>query len=361
MDLLINIKEQTKKRVASIAIVLLSVGLLAGCNGQAVQKEAPEAFEASGFAMGTIISQRVFGADGQAAIDETTEKLNSLEALLTFNAPGGDVNKLNENAGKQSVNLDTETLTIINKSLEVAKLSGGAFDVTIGPIVKSWGIGSAGERIPSDAELQKLLPLVNYQDLIIEGNTGYLKNEGQEVDLGGIAKGYAGDVAVEIYKKHGIESAFINLGGNVVTMGSKPDGSPWRVGVRNPRPSSAENGELVGMVEVIDKAVVTAGDDQRFFEEGGIRYHHILNPHTGYPAQSDLMSVTLITDSSLEADALDTAAFILGLERGRAMLEQYGGVEAIFITTDKKIYVTKGIKDSFEFNDASKEYEYVKE
>lgn len=353
-------KERGRKKLSFVAVALITLGLLTACNGKPVQPGEVKKFESTDIAMGTVISQRVFGDNGQAAIDAALEKIKSLEALLTFNAPGGDVNKLNDYAGKQSVELQPETLLVLKESQEVAELSGGAFDVTVGPIVKSWGIGTDNARIPSDAELKELLPLVNYKNLLIEGNTAYLKQAGQMVDLGGIAKGYAGDAAIAVYKKQGITSAFINLGGNVVTLGTKPDGSSWTVGVRNPRPAGDED-QIVGMITVADKAVVTAGDDQRYFEVDGVRYHHILNPHTGYPAQSDLMSVTLVTDSSLLADALDTAVYILGLEKGREMLENYGGVEAVFITRDKKIYVTDGLKDSFEFYDESKEYEFVKD
>lgn len=360
LELLFDKKKRGRKKLSSVAVALITLGLLTACNGKPVQQEEVKKFESTDIAMGTVISQRVFGDNGQAAIDAALEKIKSLEALLTFNAPGGDVNKLNDYAGKQSVELQPETLLVLKESQEVAELSGGAFDVTVGPIVKSWGIGTDNARIPSETELKELLPLVNYKNLLIEGNTAYLKQAGQMVDLGGIAKGYAGDAALEVYKKQGITSAFINLGGNVVTLGTKPDGSSWTVGVRNPRPAGEED-QIVGMITVADKAVVTAGDDQRYFEVDGVRYHHILNPHTGYPAQSDLMSVTLVTDSSLLADALDTAVYILGLEKGREMLENYGGVEAVFITRDKKIYVTDGLKDSFEFFDESKEYEFVKD
>lgn len=360
LELLFDKKKCGRKKLSFVAVALITMGLLTACNGKPVQQEEVKKFESTDIAMGTVISQRVFGENGQAAIDAALEKIKSLEALLTFNAPGGDVNKLNDYAGKQSVELQPETLLVLKESQEVAELSGGAFDVTVGPIVKSWGIGTDNARIPSETELKELLPLVNYKNLLIEGNTAYLKQAGQMVDLGGIAKGYAGDAAIEVYKQQGITSAFINLGGNVVTLGTKPDGSSWTVGVRNPRPAGEED-QIVGMITVADKAVVTAGDDQRYFEVDGVRYHHILNPHTGYPAQSDLMSVTLVTDSSLLADALDTAVYILGLEKGREMLEKYGGVEAVFITRDKKIYVTDGLKDSFEFFDESKEYEFVKD
>ncbi|NMA68112.1 MAG: FAD:protein FMN transferase [Desulfitobacterium sp.] len=327
-------------------------------------EEEPQMWNYEDFAMGTVITQKVYGVNVQEIMEEVMEELANLEALLTFNAPGGDVNKLNENAGKNSVELNPHTIAILNKSQEVAEVSGGAFDVTVGPLVKAWGIGTEQPQLLEESDLEELLPLINYRDLIIEGNKAFLKNEGQMVDLGGIAKGYAGDIAAEIYRSHGIDSAFINLGGNVVTIGSKPDGSPWAVGINDPRSPIAEkmsnNRDYhVGAVTVVNKSVVTAGDDQRYFLYEGERFHHILDPHTGYPAQSDLMSVTLITETSLEADALDTAAYILGLEQGMEMLKKYGSVEAVFITKDKKIYVTEGIKEDFHFLDETGEYEYI--
>jgi thiamine biosynthesis lipoprotein len=179
---------------------------------------------------------------------------------------------------------------------------------------------------------------------------------GQSVDLGGIAKGYAGDEAIKIYKKHGIKSAYVNLGGNVVTLGTKPDGTPWRIGIQNPR---AQNGYYLGTVEVTDKAIVTSGDYERYFEADQIRYHHILDPQTGYPADSGLMSATVVTDVSVDADALSTAVFTLGLEKGMAMVKSLKGVEAILVTKDKEIYITEGIKSSFTFTDGSKEFKYV--
>ncbi|HWQ76746.1 MAG TPA: FAD:protein FMN transferase, partial [Syntrophomonas sp.] len=342
---------QSKKNLAIAAIILLTVGIsIAGCSSN---RNKPHA--ANSFAMGTVISQKVYGDQGEEAIAAVEEKIKSMEEMLTFNAPEGDVYQLNKNAGQQQVQLHSETIAIMKKAQEIAVLSNGAFDITIGPLVKTWGIGTKDEHIPAADVLQQLLSLVNYQDLDIGSTAAGLKRAGQMVDLGGIAKGYAGDVAIQIYKQFGIKSAFINIGGNVAALGSKPDGSPWTVGIRNPRPDSGQTQEeqILGYIAVQNQAVTTAGDDQRYFIKDGQRYFHILDPKTGYPAQSGLMSVTLVTDSSFDADALDTAVFILGLERGRELLRQYGGVEAVFITTDKKIYITDGLKDRFKLQDAS--------
>ena len=355
LKLLLIVKKQTRKKLASLLVMIMITGILTACNSKTNQLT-----EDQGFAMGTVISQKVYGANGQAAIDETMKRIKELEGLLTFNLPEGDINNLNKNAGKTKVELNPVTLKVINKAQKVAELSNGAFDITVGPVVKLWGIGTEQERVPTTEEIHKLLPLINYKDLYVDELSGGLKNAGQMVDLGGIAKGYAGDEAIQIYKKNGIKSGFINLGGNVVTMGSKPDGSPWTVGIRNPRPQEGiGEQQLVGTITVTDKAVATAGDDQRFFIQDGKRYHHIIDPHTGYPAQSDLMSVTLVTNSSFDADALDTAVFILGLEKGKELIRQYGGIEAVFITTDKRIYVTEGLKGNFKLHDASNEYKYI--
>ena len=185
-----------------------------------------------------------------------------------------------------------------------------------------------------------------------------LARKGQIVDLGGIAKGYAADQAISIYKKHGITSAYINLGGNVSVLGGKPDGSPWIVGIQNPRQPI---GRYIGTLKIRDKIIVTSGDYERYFIKDNIRYHHILNPKTGYPADSGLISTTIITGLSVDADALSTATFVLGLDKGRKLIESIEGVEAIFITTNKEIFITSGLKNIFTFDDESKEFKYVKE
>lgn len=341
-----------KKLIYSLIILMLLI-FSTSC-GQA------KPFETDSFAMGTVITQEVYGANSQKTSEEVITKIKYLEALMTINAPGGDVNKLNENAGKWYVELNPETVSVLKSTRKISELSGGAFDVTVGPVVKSWGIGTDKPQIPTDATLKKLVSLIGYADVHLDeaSNRASLQRPGQIVDLGGIAKGYAGDVAKEIYKKNGNKSAFINLGGNVVVLGNKPDGSAWSIGIQNPR---SETGEIVGVVHVSDKAVVTSGDYQRYFEKDGKRYSHIMDTHTGYPAESGLMSVTIIASSSIEADGLSTATFVLGLDKGLDLVKRYGQAEAIFITTDKKIYVTKGLQGNFQLKDASNEYTYVKE
>lgn len=346
------------KKIIYLVLILTVTILLTSCS---IGKE--KSFKSDGFALGTIVSQEIYGQNGRQVSDEATAKLKYLEDLMTINAPGGDSNKLNENAGKGYVELNPETISVLKSARKISDLSeGAAFDITVAPVVKAWGIGTDDPQIPSKETLEKLVPLINYRDVHIDevNNKASLAKTGQMIDLGGIAKGYAGDVLREIYQKNGIKSGIINLGGNVVAVGSKPDGSAWSIGIQNPR---SETGEIVGIIQVSDKAVVTSGDYQRYFEKDGKRYCHIIDPHTGYPADSGLMSVTIITSSSIDADGL-AKAFVLGLDKGMDLVEKYnqlyGLADAIFITTDKKIYVTPGLRSNFQLKDESHEYTYIK-
>ncbi len=344
-------------RVKLTVIFLAMLLIFSACGTGAVNISATPS-EAEDFMMGTVISQRVYGADAEAAMKAASARIKEIEALMTINAPGGDINRLNEAAGKDKVVLKPETVNILATAKQYAQISGGAFDVTIGPLVKAWGVFTDNPRVPSADEIERLKKLTDYKTFQVdtENNTAELEMPGQIVDLGGIAKGYAGDEAIKIYKEHGIRSAYINLGGNVVVLGAKPDGKPWRIGIQNPR---ASNGYYIGVVEVTDKTVVTSGDYERFFEKDGVRYHHILDPKTGRPADSGLISATIITDVSMDADALSTAVFVLGLEKGMALVKGLKGVEAILVTKDREIYATGGIRNSFKFTDESKEYKYV--
>jgi FAD:protein FMN transferase len=314
-------------------------------------------FETQGFSMGTVITERVFGKNSEKAAGEVLKRISVLDKMMTINSPGGDINHLNSNAGKDFVKISNESMFVLGVALKYAKLSEGEFDITIGPLVKAWLIGTDNPRIPERSEIDSLLKLTDYNDLILDGNNGKAKllRKGQIVDLGGIAKGYAGDESIKIFRKHGISSAYVNLGGNVVVLGKKPDGSLWNIGIQNPR---SANGSYIGILHLSDMAVVTSGDYERFFEKDGIRYHHILDKRTGYPARSGLISATIVYKSSIDADALSTSVFILGMNEGYKVLKTIKGAEAVFITDKKEIYITNGLKDIFTFSDSTNEFSY---
>jgi len=316
--------------------------------------------DSESFCMGTNIIQRIYSNNAKEIARLAESELKRLESLMSFYLASSEVSILNLEAGQDEVLLSQETFEVIKKSKEYSELFSGTFDITVAPLVKLWGVFSNDERVPLKREIEDILYLINYKDIILndEKNSAKLLNIGQKVDLGAIAKGYAADRIVDIYRKNAVKSGFINIGGNVLTIGNKPDDSPWVIGIQNPFKS---RGEYIGIVKISDETVVTSGDYVRYFEEYGIRYNHILDPRTGYPANSGIISATIIGKGSMEADALSTAIFILGLRDGKELVDKIPGVDAIFITSEKKIYVTKGAKEKFSFIDRSNEFEYMED
>lgn len=314
-----------------------------------------EVFELQSFCMGTIINQKVYGENAKAAAEKVESELKRLEALLSFFINSSEVSKLNNSAGKNAVELSKETIYILEKAKFFSEICNGAFDISIAPLVKQWGIFTDNERIPSQKEIDNALRLVNYKDILINFNSKKVKlaRPQQMIDLGAIAKGYAADIAKKIYRECNIKSAFINIGGNVLVHGNKPDNSAWRIGLQNP---IEERGKCIAVVMISDKSMVTSGDYERNFEKDNVRYHHILDPRTGYPANSGLISTTVITKNSIDADALSTAIFVQGLEEGIKTICKIEDTEAIFITKEKEIYITEGLKDNFLFISEEKEF-----
>jgi len=303
-------------------------------------------YELETFCMGTVISQRIYGEKSEIAAIKVEEEMKRLESLMSFFLESSEISRLNRAAGKQAVELGCESLYVLNRAKYFSEICKGTFDITIGPVAKLWGIFTDHAKVPSEEEINEALSLTGYTDITIDNGLGTVKLEkaGESVDLGAIAKGYTADRAIEIYKQQGIESAFINLGGNVMVLGNKPDGSPWKIGIQNPL---HERGQCLGVVNAVDKTIVTSGDYVRYFEKDNIKYHHILDPRTGYPADSGLMSTTIVSEKSIGADALSTAIFILGLQEGMELINSIKDMEAIFVTKDKKIYVTEGLQKDF--------------
>jgi len=243
---------------------------------------------------------------------------------------------------------------VLETALRYAELTGGAFDPTIGPLVKLWGIGSETQRVPDKAEIAVALELVNYRDLIIDRNSGtaFLRRRGMEIDLGGIAKGYAADEAARIAREGRVKRGIIDLGGNIYALGWRNErGSvPWRIGVQNP---FSNRGESLGMLKVHDTSVVTSGVYERFFvnESDGTRYHHIFSTADGYPADNGLLSVTIVCGRSIDADALSTAVFAMGYERGKVLINSLPNAEAVFVFSDRTVKITEGLSGIFSLID----------
>jgi thiamine biosynthesis lipoprotein len=257
---------------------------------------------------------------------------------------------INRKAGFESVKVRADLIELLETALHYAELSGGAFDPTIGPLVRLWGIGTDSPRVPDEEEIAQALELVNWRDLIIdrEPGTAFLRREGMALDLGAIAKGYAGDEALRIAREDKVKRAVIDLGGNIVTLGGREQKGkttlPWRIGIQNP---SMGRGSYIGIVPVNDMSVVTSGVYERHFESGGKSYHHLLSTANGYPVENGLLSATIVTRSSTAADALSTAVFTLGFERGKAVIDSIPGAEAIFVFNDRSIRITGGLAEIF--------------
>lgn len=288
-------------------------------------------------ALDTFVQIKATGRNGRRAVDEAFAEIARLEELLDRFQPASQVSRLNEQAGLAWVELDGDTRFLLEQGLYYAHLSQGAFDVTVGVLADLWGFGG-DNKVPSPAEIEAALDVTGYPLLALEGDRAFVE-KGVKVDLGGIAKGYTVDKAAAKLRQRGIKHAIINAGGDVYAIGSRPDGKPWRVGVTNPR----EVGGMSLAVYLQDQAIATSGDYQRFFIHEGVRYHHILDPRTGYPARG-LASVSVIAPSAMEADALATAVFVLGREQGMALVDSLPAVEAVLITDVGEILVSKGLE-----------------
>jgi thiamine biosynthesis lipoprotein len=303
--------------------------------------------ESKNFGMSTVMTHRVFGKQAGKVFKAIRAETVRLEKLLSRFIPGSEISRVNRSAGVRCERLSDDTYTVLSRAIELSEYCRGLFDVTIGPLVSLWNSGKHTCQSPEESRIRQVLPLVDYTNLLLEPykKTAGLQKPGQSIDLGGIGKGYAGDKFLEVFRKYGVSSAFTNLGGNVVALGTKPDGSPWRVGIRHPR---QEDG-LIGLVSVVDKAVVTSGDYQRYFiGSNGKRHHHILDPRTGYPAESGLISVTIVAAGSMAADALSTMLFVAGKNKGIELLKFFPGTEAVLIDMNMMVYITRGLKDSFQ-------------
>ena len=256
---------------------------------------------------------------------------------------------VNARAGIEPVKVRPDIIDVLEKAQYFSEISGGAFDPTIGPLVRLWGIGTDEARVPDYYEIANTLKLVNRREVIIdrEAGTVFLLSGGMALDFGAIAKGFAVDEAVRIARKAGVKRGIFDFGGDIYVLGRRGQGrdkSPWRIGIQNPL---NERGEYIGVLQAVDKSVVTSGVYERFFESDGKYFHHILSPETGYPVDSGLLSVTVVADKCADADALSTAVFVLGFERGRALINSIPDTEAIFIFDDNNIIITAGLKESF--------------
>lgn len=299
--------------------------------------------------MDTIVSITVVcesKEQAEKALKETFAAMDHFAGLINFYSDASELSAINRNAGTSATKVSPETFDVIEQAVFVAGKSGGAFDPTIGPVVKLWDF--AGRKMPSGIDVSRALPLVNYRDIILDrkNSSVLLRKKGMLMDLGGIAKGYAADIAAASLKKNGILSGLVAVAGDIRTFGMKPDRTPWSIGIKNPR-QTGERDEIIAKVRLTQKAISTSGDYERYFIADGKRYHHILDPKTGFSAET-CRSVSIVADTAVYTDAFSTAVFVLGPEQGMRLAKEMG-FDALIIDGHGTTHITDGLKEKISF------------
>ena len=326
---------------------LLLAGVLSGCSAPSEEMQQP--VERSLFAMNTYMTFTAYGEDAQEALQEAEECIQQVEGLWSVTDENSEIYQANHSGG-QPVTVSEETAEIISFALELAQRTGGALDPTIYPVLTAWGFTTNSKQVPSQQQIAQLLEQVGYDRIQINGSELTVP-DGMELDLGAVGKGYTADLVTEILRRHGVTSALISLGGNIQSIGSRPDGSDWRLGIRAPW----ESGNL-GVLTVSDAAVVTSGGYENYFDdEQGNIYWHILDPSTGYPADSGLQSVTIVGREGKMCDALSTALFVMGAQSAEQYWRENGGFEMLLVTDSGEILITEGIAENFTLNEGRTE------
>lgn len=291
------------------------------------------------FAMDTYMNLKAYGENTSSALSEAENEIMNLEKTLSVTAENSDIWNINHSAGNYTA-VSSDTIEIIEKAVEIGNETDGALDITVYPVVKEWGFTTGEYKIPDEKIIEKLLENVDFQQIETSDDSVKIPTDFQ-IDTGSLTKGYTGDKVMEILRKNGIESAVINLGGNVQTLGTKPDGSLWNIAVKNPFQPDTE----MCILSVEDKAVITSGNYERFFTgEDGVNYWHIIDTKTGRPADNGLVSVTIIGGNGLECDALSTALFVAGTEKAIEYWQKNDNFDMILVTNDGNIIITDGIE-----------------
>lgn len=331
-----------KKRILSILLIVMMC--LTACSQSHKQEKQTEHTE-SFFAMDTYLLFTAYGENAEKELLKVKEKIMELEQKWSVTDENSEIYAINHSAG-QKVEVSEETNELISFALDMAKDTDGALEPTIYPVLRAWGFTGGENRIPSETEIQQLLQKVGYEKVEMD-ESGVRLDADMMLDLGAVGKGYAGDVAAGLLRENGITSALLDIGGNIQAVGTKPDGSDWRLGLRDPF-----SGGTIGVICVSDLAVVTSGNYERYFVgEDGKQYGHIMNPDTGYPVENELASVTIIAREGKLCDALSTSLFVMGLDKATDYWRQKQNFEMILITEDGKIYLTEGVEDRFSLDD----------
>lgn len=320
-----------KKLVA----LLLSLFLLIGCQPQ------PKQLARTDYLLDTVVTLTLYGAT-EADLNAAFGEIRRLNGLLDAYSPDSDLGRLQAAAGQAPVAVSPETMELLLFAKEIYEKTGGYLDVTVGPLIDLWDIRNGG-HYPSDGELATALSLLGMNDLLLDeaNGTAFLARPGMRLDLGALAKGYIADKVKALLLDRGVKSGVIDLGRNILLIGEKPGKAPFSIGIQSPETS----GELLRVLSLRDKSLVTSGTYERYFEHEGKRYHHVLDPFNGFPADRDLSAVTILSDSSLWGDALSTACLLLGVDDGLRLVDSIPEAEVLFVLTDGSVVTSPGFPD----------------
>lgn len=328
-------------RFGGVLLFVLCIAMLTACQNSDENKKVSKDI----FAMDTYMTVTAYGKNAENGVNKAVDEINRLETVLSAEKQESDIYKLNETG---SGTLSTDTKNIVSKALEINKTTNGAFDISIYPLMVKWGFTTQKYNVPSKNEISKLLKNVDSSKIIFDEKSGSIKlKENMKIDLGGIAKGYTSSRVMQIFKECGVTSGLVSLGGNVQALGTKTDGTAWQIAIENPDKSS----DYIGVVSVKDKAVITSGGYERYFEKNGKTYHHILDPENGYPAESGLKSVTIVSDDGTLADALSTSLFVMGKEKAfNYWREHKNEFDTVLVGDNGDITITGGLEKIFKSN-----------
>ena len=321
-----------KRPVASLLAALLLLSLFGGCQVRSKRLVRTD------YLLDTVVTLTLYGAKDED-LDAAFVEIRRLNDILDAYSADSDLGKLQAAAGREPVAVSPETMELFVFAKEMYERTGGYLDVSVGPLIDLWDIRNGG-HYPADDELSAALGLLGMDDLALDetNGTAFLVRSGMRVDLGALAKGYIADKVRSLLLSRGVKSGVIDLGRNILLIGERPGGAAFSIGIQSP----GEAGELLRVLSLRDKSLVTSGTYERYFEHEGKRYHHVLNPFTGFPADTDLSAVTVLSDSSLWGDALSTACLLLGVDRGMALVNAIPEAEALFVLTDGTVQTTAG-------------------
>lgn len=347
------------KKLSIAIFLMLVIIVVAGCNNKGNKDAASEKAEANvikqpysdtQFLMGTVVKISIYNKDKEDVLVKGFDRVKELAAKITVNEKGSEIDEINDNAGVKPVKVSDDMYYLLKEARHYSKTSEGGFDMAIGAITDLWRIGFPDARKPSQAEIDAQLPLVDYEKVVFDdkAQTVYLTEKGMKLDLGAIAKGYITDEVAIVLKENGVDTAIIDLGGNIYVMGHSPrsKGADWNVGIQDPNET---RGTSIGTIPESNRSIVTSGIYERYYEDPdtGIKYDHLMDGTTGYPFDNDLAGVTIVTKKSIDGDGLSTAVFSKGVKGGLEFIDNLDDVEAIFVTKDNKVYISKGLKDTF--------------